>query len=112
MLGPRPAAVARELTKMFETVRRGTLAELAAGYGAESAPKGEIVVLIAPRGEAERAEDAAAGLDGRIAAALAQHSLKDAAAVVAGETGLPRREVYARALQLARQEPGGNEPGG
>ena len=48
VLGPRPAAVARELTKYFETVRRGTLPELAALYGSENKPKGEIVVLIGP----------------------------------------------------------------
>lgn len=104
ILGPRGAVIARELTKMFETVRRGTLAELAAAVAAEPKPKGEIVVLIeAARREAPGPE-ADADLDRRLAAALARHSLKDAAALVAGETGRPKREIYARALALSRSE--------
>ena len=57
--GARPAAVARELTKIHESVRRGTLAELAAAYGAEAPPKGEIVVVVGPPSvEETSAEDA------------------------------------------------------
>ena len=93
--GPRPAAVARELTKRFEEVRRGTLAELAAHYAAAPA-RGEITVVVGPA-EQDDPED----LDGRLRAALASNSLKDAAAVVAAATGLPRKLVYARALALA-----------
>lgn len=100
VLGERQAAVARELTKMFETVRRGGLAQLAAEYAVEGPPRGEIVVIIGPPDEG--AEKGAAGdLDARLEAALAIHSLKDAAAVVAADTGLPKREVYARALTLS-----------
>ena len=96
--GDRPAAVARELTKRFEEVRRGGLAELAAHYAANAA-RGEITVLLGPAAEEDTdAED----LDGRLRAALAEHSVKDAAALVAGSTGLPRRAVYARALELSR----------
>lgn len=94
----RPAAVARELTKKFEETRRGTLGELAAAYAGEE-PRGEFVLVVGPP-----AAGAAAGvddLDARIEAALATHSVKDAADIVAGETGQKRRLVYARALQLA-----------
>jgi 16S rRNA (cytidine1402-2'-O)-methyltransferase len=98
-LGPRPAAVARELTKLHEETRRGTLAELASRYAVEGPPKGEIVIVVGPP-SAPAPLDAAA-LDDKVRAALAELSLKDAAAAVAAETGLPRREVYARALRLA-----------
>ena len=95
--GARPAAVARELTKHFEEVRRGALPDLAAHY-ATAAARGEITVLIGPPEEAD-AED----LDGRLRAALADHSVKDAAALTTAATGLPRKVVYARALELAKQ---------
>ncbi|MBV8473224.1 MAG: 16S rRNA (cytidine(1402)-2'-O)-methyltransferase [Hyphomicrobiales bacterium] len=98
-LGPRPAAVARELTKLYEETRRANLAELAARYAAEDAPKGEIVIVVGPPLEAPPLDEAA--LDQAILAALASLSVKDAAAAVAAETGLPRREIYARALRLA-----------
>jgi 16S rRNA (cytidine1402-2'-O)-methyltransferase len=100
MLGPRPAAVARELTKLHETVRRGALPELAAHYGGQEEARGEIVVLIAP-GEASQAgaEDV---IDGKLRSALDEVSLKEAVARVAAETGQPRRKVYARALELSR----------
>ena len=102
VLGPRPSAVARELTKFFETVRRGTLAELASAYAGEPPPKGEIVLLIGAASGEARAAEIEAGLDDRIRAALAHHSIKDAAALVAAETGAPKREVYGRALALAK----------
>jgi len=98
-LGPRPAAVARELTKLHEETRRGALGELAAHYAAAGAPKGEIVLVVGPPLAERRVEGEA--LDALIEAALAHLSVKDAAAAVAAEAGLPRREVYARALRLA-----------
>ena len=98
-LGPRPAAVARELTKVFEEIRRGDLAGLAAEYAAGAPPKGEIVIVVGPPSpEPVLAPDA---LDREILAALEALSVKDAAAAVAARTGLPRREVYGRTLQLA-----------
>jgi 16S rRNA (cytidine1402-2'-O)-methyltransferase len=98
-LGPRPAAVARELTKVFEETRRGDLAGLAAEYAAGAPPKGEIVIVVGPpSAEPVLAPDA---LDREILAALEALSVKDAAAAVAARTGLPRREVYGRTLQLA-----------
>jgi 16S rRNA (cytidine1402-2'-O)-methyltransferase len=106
MLGPRPAAMARELTKMFETVRRGTLVELAEMFAREGPPKGEVVVLIGAAREDRPGPDEDAALDAAIRAALARHSIKDAAALVADETGLPKREVYARAIALAKASDG------
>jgi 16S rRNA (cytidine1402-2'-O)-methyltransferase len=93
--GDRPAAVARELTKRFEEVRRGTAGELAAHFIA-TAPRGEITLLLGPP-EGDDPED----LDGKLNEALAAHSVKDAAALVAAATGLPRKLVYARALALS-----------
>ncbi len=101
VLGAREAVVARELTKLFEETRRGTLDELAAHYAESGAPKGEVVVVIGPPAAAA-AEDAGAALDSRLAEALDTASVRDAAASVAAATGLPRRLVYARALELAR----------
>jgi 16S rRNA (cytidine1402-2'-O)-methyltransferase len=96
--------MARELTKMFETVRRGTLPELAAQFASEGPPKGEIVVLIGEATKAMQAAETDAVLDDRIKAALAAHSIKDAAALVAADLDMPRREVYARALALAKDK--------
>ena len=98
-LGSRPAAVARELTKLHEEVRRGTLDALAAEFAASDPPRGEIVVAVGPP-QGREAVDAHT-LDGEIRAALGALSVKDAAAAVAARHGLPRREVYARALALA-----------
>ncbi len=94
--GDRPAAVARELTKRFEEVRRGTLPELAGHYAATAA-RGEITLVVGPASDEPDAED----LDGQLRRAMQANSLKDAAAMVAAATGLPRKTVYARALELA-----------
>jgi 16S rRNA (cytidine1402-2'-O)-methyltransferase len=98
--GPRAAAVARELTKHFEEIRRGTLAELATHYAANPA-RGEITVLAGPP-ENNDTED----LDGSLRAALADHSVREAAALVTAATALPRKVVYARALELAKEADG------
>jgi len=102
-LGGRAGAVCRELTKAFEEVRRGTLAELAAHYQEAGAPKGEIVVVIAPPDETDAAVSADA-LDDQIKAALRNLSVKDAAEAVAAATGMKRRAVYQRALELSGQQ--------
>jgi 16S rRNA (cytidine1402-2'-O)-methyltransferase len=96
--GARPAAVARELTKRFEEVRRGPLSDLAEWYAAHEV-RGEVTVLIG----AGSGEPDGEGLDERLLAALAGGSVKDAAALVATATGLPRKVVYARALELAAE---------
>ena len=99
VLGNRPAAVARELTKLYEEVRRGALLDLAAHYQEAGPPKGEIVLVIAPPAP----ETAVAfDLDAALREALTRLSVKDAAASVAATSGLQRRLVYARALELAR----------
>ena len=95
----RAAAVCRELTKRFEEVTRAPLGELAAARAGAPDPKGEIVVLIGPPIEEAAGAEA---LDAALARALAAASVRDAAAEVALALGLPRREVYARALALAR----------
>jgi 16S rRNA (cytidine1402-2'-O)-methyltransferase len=100
VLGPRDAALARELTKVFETVRRGTLPDLAAAVSAAEPPKGEIVLLVGPASEGAPKIDGA-DLDLRIGKALETLSVKEAAAVISAETGQPRRKVYARAIELA-----------
>lgn len=96
----RRIVVCRELTKRFEEVTRGTLEEVRAVYDGRDV-KGEIVVLI------DRAPDRAVtpeDLDSALREALRAHRLKDAAALVSEAFGLPKREVYQRALQLAAEQ--------
>jgi len=96
LFGARPAAVARELTKRFEEVRRATLPELAAHYATAPA-RGEITLVIGPPPtEAEEAPD----LDTLLRHELASSSMKQAVANVTASTGLGRKQVYARALAL------------
>jgi 16S rRNA (cytidine1402-2'-O)-methyltransferase len=97
MLGDRPAAMARELTKLHEEVRRGSLAELAAHYQKADAPKGEVTLLVGPPLEA--APDIAR-IDAALKAALAFMPVKAAADLIAGLTDAPRKQIYARALEL------------
>lgn len=99
VFGDRRAAVCRELTKLHEEVARGSLGELAERYRNSGAPRGEIVVVVAPPGtdDAANAEDR---LDAALRAALDGASLRDAVDRVAAETGIARRRVYARALEL------------
>jgi 16S rRNA (cytidine1402-2'-O)-methyltransferase len=101
ILGPRPAAVARELTKLYEEIRREPLDALASRYAQAGDVKGEIVIVVAPPSETG-APGTADALDERLKHELARHPVKDAAAIVAAALGLPRREVYARALELKK----------
>lgn len=101
-LGDRPVALARELTKRFEEVRRGLLTDLARDLASEPAPKGEIVLVVGP--PEDQAPVEAADMDRLLADALKRLSLKDAVAEVSAATGEPRREVYARALSLSKAD--------
>jgi 16S rRNA (cytidine1402-2'-O)-methyltransferase len=98
-LGPREAAVCRELTKLYEEVRRGDLVTLARAYAASEEPRGEIVIVIAP--PSAPAPDAA-DLDTLLRLALGRVSVKEAVGEIAAVTGRPRREVYQRALALSQ----------
>ncbi|SDN16438.1 16S rRNA (cytidine1402-2'-O)-methyltransferase [Methylobacterium phyllostachyos] len=100
----RPAAVTRELTKLYETIRRDTLGALSARFAEDGPPKGEIVVIIGAAPVQERTVEGDAALDALLKTAMERHSIKDAASLVADETGQPRRLVYTRALALARSE--------
>ena len=96
-LGDREAAVVREISKRFEETVTGTLAELAARY-ADAPPKGEIVIVVGPPGEPEAA--GADEIDAALIDAMTRLSPSRAAAEVAQALGLPRRDVYERALAL------------
>ncbi|MGR3623427.1 16S rRNA (cytidine(1402)-2'-O)-methyltransferase [Pseudophaeobacter sp.] len=99
VLGNRPAALCRELTKKFEEVRRLPLEELAASLE-DSPVKGEIVVLV------DRATQVAASdgdIESDLRVALIENSVKDAASIVAEAHEMPRRKVYQLALKLAKE---------
>jgi 16S rRNA (cytidine1402-2'-O)-methyltransferase len=96
-LGDRDAAVVREISKKFEETVTGTLSALAERYS-EAAPKGEIVIVVGPPGEPEMAgEDE---INAALAEAMTRLSPSRAAAEVAQKLGVPKREVYERALAL------------
>ena len=97
MLPGREVAVARELTKKFEECRTGSPADVAAHYAAHP-PKGEIVLLVGPPGEAPAPDEA--DTDALLRAALATLKPSQAAAEVARATGLDRKALYARAMEL------------
>jgi len=99
VLGGRPAAVARELTKLHEETLRGTLGELAA-ITAGRELKGEVVILVGP-GAAEPASDAL--IEDRLSAALVTMSLRDAVRAVAEALGVPRSRVYDIGLAVKRE---------
>lgn len=97
-LGPREAAVVREISKLHEECVTGSLAELAERYS-EAPPRGEIVIVVGP--PAAR-ETGAEEIDAALRTELAKDSPSRAAANVAERLGVPRKRVYARALELSR----------
>lgn len=100
-LGPRPAAVARELTKLHETVARGSLSELAESFAA-APPKGEIVLVIGPPSEAAATDET---IVAALSEALAAMSLRDAAKAVADRFSVPKARVYDLGLKLKSDRP-------
>jgi 16S rRNA (cytidine1402-2'-O)-methyltransferase len=105
VFGNRQACVARELTKLYEETRRGSLEELAQAYAKEGAPRGEIVVVVAGASH-DQAPASEAEIDDLLKEALTRLGVKDAAAAIALQTGRARRQVYGRALALVAGERG------
>ena len=100
--GERSAALARELTKKFEEVRRGTLKELLDSV-TEHPPKGEIVLLVdRARSSSVNRDD----IDDQIRNALDKMSVKDAADMISAATGQPKRKIYQRALAIDKNDDG------
>ncbi len=106
IMGEREAAVCRELTKLHEEVRRAPLAEFARQADAPET-RGEFVLVIGPPA-ADAEVLASDALDDFLREQLAMHSVKDAVAHAVALSGRPRREVYARALELAKDLRGGD----
>ncbi|MCF8496712.1 MAG: 16S rRNA (cytidine(1402)-2'-O)-methyltransferase [Alphaproteobacteria bacterium] len=98
VLGARDVAVVRELTKMYEEVLRGPVSELAGFYAEHGPPKGEIVLVIGP---GESVAPSPEAVDGHLREALKTMGTKEAAAHVAALTGLPKKELYSRILNLS-----------
>ena len=103
VFGDRKACIARELTKRFEQTYTGTLAELVDHFNGPdiAAPKGEIVILIAPP-ECERANVTPEEIDGFLEKALEHMSVRDAAAAASDTFNTPKRDLYTRALAIKK----------
>ncbi|HET7888821.1 MAG TPA: 16S rRNA (cytidine(1402)-2'-O)-methyltransferase [Bradyrhizobium sp.] len=102
IMGAREAAICREMTKLHEEIKRGPLSELAQS-AADLETRGEFVLVIGPKpdgGEAMTADE----IDDLLRDRLARDSVKDAVAHAVEVSGRPRREIYARALELAKEQ--------
>ena len=98
ILGSRDAVIARELTKRFERIARGTLENLAAQIETTPRLKGEVTIVVAPPQGAE--PPSKEKIDSLLTDAITRQSVRDAANLVAEATGLPRRVLYQRAIEL------------
>lgn len=101
IIGSRLCVIARELTKIHEEVRRGTVKELALFYQNEEAPKGEGMVLIGPPSEEEKNKSKDL-LDEEIKIALKSKTLRDTVSIVVKKTGLTKKTVYSKALEISK----------
>lgn len=108
--GARPAMIAREITKKFEEINRGTANDLAEAYEGRAAPKGEIVIIIGPPGD--QPDTTPEEVDRLLKNALEHSGVRDAAANIAATTGWSRRAVYQRALALSATGPDDKEKRG
>ncbi len=98
VFGERNASVSREITKLYEETRRGTLSELAKAYEDDGPPKGEVMVVVSAPLEAAQISEA--DIDAMLYDALQRLSLRDAVREVAEASGQPRQSIYQRALEL------------
>jgi 16S rRNA (cytidine1402-2'-O)-methyltransferase len=101
IMGTRDAAICREMTKMHEDISRASLTELAQS-AAELETRGEFVLVIGPKAEGAQAMTADE-VDNLLRDRLVRDSVKDAVAHAVEVSGRPRREIYARALELAKE---------
>jgi len=101
ILGDREASVSREITKLYEETRRGTLGELAEMYERDGSTKGEAMIVVGPPLKSDTVDEAS--LDEVLTTALAEASLRDAVNEVTEITGLPRKMVYQHALELNKK---------
>jgi 16S rRNA (cytidine1402-2'-O)-methyltransferase len=106
IMGTREAAICRELTKLHEEIVRAPLTELAR-QADKLETRGEFVLVIGPPAEGDKIM-AESELDDVLRASLKRDSVKDAVAYAVEVSGRPRREVYARALELAKENRGEN----
>ncbi len=97
----RTLAVVREITKLFEEVRRGSFETLIQFYEENGPPKGEVVLVLSPPGTAEVG---VMDIDQLLRQALETHSIRDACTLVAGTLGVPRKQIYQRALALKQEK--------
>lgn len=98
----RQVAVCRELTKLYEETVRGSLTEVSENFAARDTIKGEIVIVIAPPAPREKLEGE--DLDNLIITALETMRVKDVAAQLSENLGLPKRDIYQRALELSKKK--------
>jgi 16S rRNA (cytidine1402-2'-O)-methyltransferase len=96
----REVAMVREITKLFEEIRRGSFDELISHYDEMGPPKGEVVLVLSPPSTQHASLK---DVDQLLRQSLETHSIRDACTMVAGTLGIPRKEVYARALELKKK---------